>query len=440
MAKPKRYLAGFLAAAFILSAAPAQSQTPVQQAAQQVAVTDSVQKKPDVAAMTEWRRDFHAHPETAYEETRTAAKINELLKSWGLETHTNIGKTGVVGILKGKPGAGAICLRADIDALPMTEQNAAIDYASKTPGKAHGCGHDGHAAMLLGAAKYLAETKNFEGTVYFIFQPAEEGGAGAKAMIDDGLFDIVKCDGIYGMHAWPGMKAGEIAVSEGNITAASDNFTIRLKGKGGHAAYPADNIDAIKMAAEIVAELHKMRDAAAPAGEGAVLAVTMLHGGEAMNVMPEKIEMSGTVRTFGAETQEKLERGIKETAERIAKQYGATVEVEYKRGYPSVFNSNDQTANARAAAEAVLGKNNVRPFARTMAGEDFSFFAQRIPGAYIALGQWDGVSPKGTLHSPTFNFNDATLETGASYWIKLVETQLKPAPVTPTIKPENKTP
>jgi amidohydrolase len=437
MAKPKRYLAGFLAAAFILSATPVSAQQVQTQAP--VAVTDSVQKKPDVAAMTEWRRDFHANPETAYEEMRTAAKINDLLKSWGLETHTNIGKTGVVGILRGAPGAGAICLRADIDALPMTEQNPAIDYASKNAGKAHGCGHDGHAAMLLGAAKYLAETKNFAGTVYFIFQPAEEGGAGAKAMIDDGLFDIVKCDGIYGMHAWPGMKAGEIAVSEGNITAASDNFTIRLKGKGGHAAYPADNIDAIKMAAEIVAELHKMRDATAPAGEGAVLAITMLHGGEAMNVMPEKIEMSGTVRTFGAETQTALEKGIKETAERIAKQYGATVEVEYKRGYPSVFNSADQTANARAAAEAVLGKNNVRPFARTMAGEDFSFFAQRIPGAYVAFGQWDGVSPKGTLHSPTFNFNDATLETGASYWIKLVETQLKPAPVS-TIKPENKTP
>jgi hippurate hydrolase len=442
MAK-RRILTGFLAAAFMLSAAPA----PAQQAVQQPAAVEQAKPKPDVAAMTEWRRDFHTHPETAYQEVRTAEKIDGLLKSWGLETHTNVGKTGVVGILKGKPGAGAICLRADIDALPMTEQNKSIDYASQNPGKAHGCGHDGHAAMLLGAAKYLAETKNFEGTVYFIFQPAEEGGAGAKAMIDDGLFDFVKCDGIYGMHAWPGLKAGEIAVAEGNITAASDNFTIKLVGKGGHAAYPADNIDAIKMAAEIVSELHKMRDANAPKDEGAVLAITMLHGGEAVNVMPEKIEMSGTVRTFEPATQDKLEQGIRETAARIAAKYGAKAEVEYKRGYPSVFNAHQETENARAAAEAVAGKNGVKPFARTMAGEDFSYFAQKIPGAYVALGQWDGVSPKGTLHSPAFNFNDATLETGASYWITLVETQLKPKPaVTPAvpaesrIKPENKTP
>lgn len=447
MVKKRRFLAGLLAAAFMTAAAPsasAQVQPPaitpaaIVQIGGQIAVqADTVKPAPaapvfdtakiDVSAMTEWRHDIHQHPETAYEEVRTAQKINDLLQSWGLETHTNIGKTGVVGILRGPntdANSPAICLRADMDALPMTEAHPDLAYQSQTPGKDHACGHDGHVAMLLGAAKYLAETKNFTGTVYFIFQPAEEGGAGAKAMMDDGLFDIVKCDGIYGMHAWPGLKEGQIAVSPGSITAASDKFSIQIKGKGGHAAYPADNIDAISMAADIVAALHKVKDAAAPADEGAVLAVTMLHGGEAVNVMPETVELKGTVRTFSGATQDKIEKGMKDEVARIAAQYGATAEVTYERNYPSVVNAAAETKNAVAAANDAVGADNVVPFSRTMAGEDFSFYEAKVPGAYIALGQWDGVSAKTQLHSPQFNFNDNTLKTGASYWIALVQNNL----------------
>ena len=449
--KKRRLFAGFLAAAFMTAAPPAattafaqttQAVSTVQAtavAAPPAADTSSLKDKVDVSSMTEWRHDIHAHPETAYGEVRTAEKIDGLLRSWGLETHTNVGKTGVVGILRGPntgPGSPSICLRADIDALPITETTG-VDYASTTAGKDHACGHDGHTAMLLGAAKYLAETKNFTGTVYFIFQPAEEGGAGAKAMIDDGLFQFVHCDGIYGMHAWPGLPAGQIGIAEGDITAASDNFSIHIIGKGGHAAYPADNIDAISMAADIVSALHHFKDDNVPANEGAVLAVTMLHGGEAINAMPEKVDLAGTVRTFSPETQDKLEKGIKETAERIAATYGAKVEVTYTRGYPSVFNSHDQVEAARKAAGDVVGASNVVPFKRTMAGEDFSYYSQIVPGAYIALGQWDGKSPKTQLHSPDFNFNDATLATGASYWIDLVQTQmpLKPAPQPPVPQP-----
>lgn len=431
MARKRHLLASALALAFLTAAAPspvvAQEAAPVAQletiTSQQDTVSDFDKNKVDVTSMRAWRQDFHQHPETAYEETRTAEKINALLQSWGLETHTGIGKTGVVGILRSADATDdspAICLRADMDALPVTEANTNIDYASETSGKAHACGHDGHTAMLLGAAKYLAETKNFTGTVYFIFQPAEEGGAGAQAMIDDGLFDIVKCDGIYGMHAWPGLRAGQIAVAEGSITAASDRFSIRITGKGGHAAYPATNIDAISLAADIVAELHKMRDAETPADEGAVLAVTMLHGGEAYNAMPEKVEMGGTVRTFTAETQDKIEAGIKRVAQDIAKKYGATVEVTYTRGYPSVVNTHDETVNAREAATDVAGADNVVAFSRTMAGEDFAYYNNHAPGSYVALGQWNGEGAKTQLHSPNFNFNDETLETGASYWIRLV--------------------
>lgn len=442
----KRLLAGALAAAFMTAAAPlpaaAQEAPPaVVQAQDTLAAFDT--NKLDVTAMRAWRQDIHQHPETAFAETRTAEKINSLLQSWELETHTGIGGTGVVGVLKSADAdenSPAVCLRADMDALPVTETNANMDYASQTPGKAHACGHDGHVAMLLGAAKYLAETKNFTGTVYFIFQPAEEGGAGAQKMIEDGLFDIVKCDGIYGLHTWPGLKAGQIAVGEGSITAASDRFTIKITGKGGHAAYPADNIDAIALAAEIVAELHKMRDREAPAGEGAVLAVTMLHGGEAFNAMPEKVELGGTVRTFSAGTQDKLEAGIKKTVQALAEKYGAQAEVIYSRGYPSVVNSPDETENARAAAIAALGAGNVVAFQRTMAGEDFSYYNARVPGAYVALGQWDGVGAKTQLHHPAFDFNDEVLETGASYWISLVQQELPkkaaPAEGTPPAPPQ----
>ena len=437
-------LAGLLTGVF-LSVGGAQAQTLTVEAP--IKTVEIVQTAPalDIEGMTEWRQDFHAHPETAYEETRTAAKIDELLTSWGIETHTNIGKTGVVGILKGKQtgeNSPSICLRADMDALSMTEADTTLSYRSQTPGKMHACGHDGHTAMLLGAAKYLSESKNFTGTVYFVFQPAEEGGAGAKAMIDDGLFDIVDCDGMYGMHTWPSLPAGKIGIAEGNITANSDRFTIKITGKGGHAAYPANNIDVVAMASELVTALHDYKGDNVPETEGAVLAVTNMHGGEALNAMPEILELGGTVRTFTDDTQDKLEKAITDIAERLAKEYGATVDVEYKRGYPSVFNSAEQTQNAREAAIEALGADNIVEFKRTMAGEDFAYFNDHAPGSYVALGQGKTDGSKNThLHSPTFNFNDAVLKNGAQYWVNLVENELpvqsaKPAPV----KPQSNTP
>ncbi|MFH1158256.1 MAG: amidohydrolase [Pseudomonadota bacterium] len=390
----------------------------------------------DVSAMTEWRRDFHAHPETAYEEVRTAEKVNDLLRSWGIETHVNIGKTGVVGVLKGGnagPGSPSVGLRADMDALPVTSDTAALPYTSKIPGKAHACGHDGHTAMLLGAAKYLSETKNFSGTVYFIFQPAEEVGAGARAMIEDGLFNIVRCDSIYGMHTSPytNIRVGQIGVDEGVITANSDTFSIGITGRGGHAASSADNIDIISLASEIVIELRRYREEEDPSGKEAVLAVTMFHGGEAPNAMPEKVALGGTVRAFSPDMRDKIEKAVRDIPERLAAAYSAKVSVEYKRGCSSVCNSREQTAHARAVATALLGAGNVVKTGRGMYGEDFSCFTERVPGAYIVLGQWDGKSPQNKLHSPGFDFNDATLETGASYWVRLVESLMPAASPAP---------
>lgn len=445
-----RFFTGLLTAAFLAVAPPAFAQEAAvaeQDSSAVVSIIAQEEVKPalDVAAMREWRQDFHKHPETAYEEHRTAEKVAALLKSWGIETHTGIGGTGVVGILKSADAdenSPAICLRADMDALAITENNPAIDYASVNDGKAHACGHDGHTAMLLGAAKYLAETKDFTGTVYFVFQPAEEGGAGAQAMLDDGLLDLVKCDGIYGLHIWPSLPAGQVAVAEGFITANSDRFTVKITGKGGHAAYPANNIDIVAMAADIIAELHKYKKDEIAGDEGAVLAVTKVHGGEALNAMPETLELGGTVRTFTDADQDKLEAAIQEISERLAKDYGATVEVNYNRGYPAIYNSPEETAAVREVLKAQLGEENVKEFNRTMGAEDFAYYTEQLDGAFIALGQWDGKSEKVQLHSPHFNFNDDVLETGAKYWTSLVEAQLPVATpavtpaVTPPVKPK----
>ncbi len=440
-----RFITGLLTAAFLAVAPPAFAQDAAvleqdSTAAVSIVQLDTVKPALDIDAMREWRQDFHKNPETAYEETRTAEKVATLLKEWGIETHTGIGGTGVVGILKSADAdenSPSICLRADMDALAITEANTDLPYVSQNDGKAHACGHDGHTAMLLGAAKYLAETKDFTGTVYFVFQPAEEGGAGAQAMIDDGLFDLVKCDGIYGLHIWPSLPAGQVAVAEGFITANSDRFTVKITGKGGHAAYPAHNIDIVAMAADLIAELHKYKKDEIAGDEGAVLAVTKIHGGEALNAMPETLELGGTVRTFTDEDQDKLEAAIKDISERLAKDYGATVEVAYNRGYPAVHNSPEETAAVRDVLKAQLGEENVKEFTRTMGAEDFAYYTEQLDGAFIALGQWDGESNKMQLHSPHFNFNDDVLETGAKYWTGLVEAQLPvvmPA-VAPPVKP-----
>jgi len=394
-------------------------------------------KDVDVGAMMNWRQDFHAHPEISYQEKRTAKKVKTLLQSWGLETYSNIGTTGVVGVLKGigtEQSRPAICLRADMDALPLTEVNQKLSYASQSTGKMHACGHDGHTSMLLGAAKYLSETKNFSGTVSFIFQPAEEGGAGAKAMIDDGLFNIIKCDSIYGMHTWPSLPVGKMGIAEGNITSNSDRFTLKITGKGGHAAYPAHNIDVVALASELVTALHNYKAENITQEQGAVLAVTNIHGGEVLNAMPETLELGGTVRTFSTQTQDQIAEAIQYISNQLAKKYDASIEVNYKRGYPSVYNNPVQTQKARDAAISALGKEAVVSFNRTMAGEDFSYYTQYAPGAYVALGQWGGQSKKKRLHSPTFDFNDAVLKLGASYWVNLVEGELPKAKSAPQTK------
>ncbi|TVQ82900.1 MAG: amidohydrolase [Micavibrio sp.] len=441
-----RFLAGILTASFLAVATPALAQDTATLPQQEQNITlvqaaDTVMPEVDVESMREWRHDFHKHPELAYEEFRTAEKINDLLQSWGIETHTNIGVTGVIGVLKSDDAdenSPSICLRADIDALPITEANQDLPHASVYDGVMHACGHDGHTAMLLGAAKHLSETKNFTGTVYFIFQPAEEGGAGAQAMIDDGLFDIVDCKSIYGLHAWPYLEAGQVGLSEGYITANSDRFTVKITGKGGHAAYPANNIDIVAMAAELITALHAHRDTATADGEDAVLAVTKIQGGEALNAMPETLELGGSVRTFGEEMRSTLEKGINDLAQELAEKYGATVEVSYNRGYPSVYNSAEQTQNLREIANALFGEENVKPFTQTMGAEDFSYYTQHIPGAFLALGQWDGESERHPLHSPHFDFNDDVLKYGASLWVNLIEAQMPAiAPsVEPPVKPE----
>ena len=393
----------------------------------------------DIKSMTEWRQGFHANPETAYEEIQTSKKVTNLLSSWGIETHDNIGKTGVVGVLHGKKQDtdASICLRADMDALPITERNQSLPYSSKNKGKMHACGHDGHTAMLLGAAKYLSQTKNFNGTVNFIFQPAEEGGAGAKEMMKDGLFNKVSCDQVYGLHTWPDLPLGKIAIGEGNITASHDRFTVKIKGKGGHSAFPEHYIDSVSLASEIIMALHELKNDNIAPEEEAVLSITKIHGGEALNAMPETVELGGSVRTFTDKARNAIEKAIHDISSKLAKSYGASIEINYKRGYPSILNNKAEAVFARNVAAEVVGKKNVLPFTRTRGSEDFSYFSLEKPSAYIALGQGK-MHPKGVLHSPLFDFNDAALPLGAEYWVKLVERSmpLTSTETTQIIKPK----
>ncbi len=371
-----------------------------------------------------WRRDFHADPELLYDVHRTSAKVADLLRSFGVdEVVTGLGRTGVVGVIKGSNGgAGRVVgLRADMDALPINERTGK-PYSSRTAGKMHACGHDGHTAMLLGAAKYLAETRNFSGTVIVIFQPAEEGGGGGRAMIADGLMDRFGIEEVYGLHNMPGHPAGSFAIKPGGIMAATDEFVIEVEGVGGHAARPHMTVDPVLTAANIVVALQSIMGRNVDPMKNAVVSVTVLQShGEASNVVPRSVTIKGTVRTLEPDVQSMIEARIAQIATGVAAGFGAKATASYRRGYPVTVNHAAQTVFAADVARDVAGAERVDDKTPgVMGGEDFSFMLEKRPGAYIFLG--NGNSSE--LHTDTYDFNDDIIPVGVSYWVRLAETAL----------------
>jgi len=374
--------------------------------------------------ITAWRRDLHEHPEILYDTLRTSAVVAEKLAEFGCdEVVTGIGRTGVVGVIKGKAnGSGKVIgLRADMDALPILEATG-LPYASKTPGAMHACGHDGHTAMLLGAAKYLAETRNFDGTVVVIFQPAEEGGAGGKEMCDDGLMDRWGIQEVYGMHNWPGLPTGQFAIRPGAFFAGTDQFDIYFEGKGGHAARPHETVDTAVMAAQAVTALQTIASRNAdPVGQVVVSVTSFETSSKAFNVIPQKAHLKGTVRTMSKEIRELAEERIKAICAGVAATYGGTVEVQYHPGYPVMANTKEQTEFAADVARKVSGQCEDAPM--VMGGEDFAFMLEERPGAYILLGN----GPGAMVHHPEYNFNDEAIPAGCSWWAEIVEQRMPAA-------------
>ncbi|SMC77552.1 M20 aminoacylase family protein [Rhizobium sp. RU36D] len=370
----------------------------------------------------EWRHHLHAHPEILYEVHNTAAFVAEKLKEFGVdEIVTGIGRTGVVGVIKGRGESDrAIGLRADMDALPL-EEITGKPWASKSPGKMHACGHDGHTAMLLGAAKHLCETRNFNGRAVVIFQPAEEGGAGARAMVEDGLMERFGIEEVYGMHNMPGMPLGSFGIRNGGIMAAPDKFFVTINGRGGHAAEPHMTIDTIAIGAEIVGGLQLIASRNANPVRSVVVSVTQFHAGTTHNIIPEIAHLSGTVRTHDESVRNMAEARIRQIAAGIAAAHGAEVTVEYERACPVTSNHPTETRHAAKAAIDVVGEqlvnDDVDP---SMAGEDFAFMLQARPGAYIMIGNGDTAG----LHNPAYDFNDEALGYGISYWVRLAEQRL----------------
>jgi amidohydrolase len=378
--------------------------------------------QPDIQA---WRRDIHQHPELGYDEHRTAAFVAERLREFGCdEVATGLGGTGVVGVIKGRKPAGkgdvrTIGLRADMDALPI-EEATGLPYASKASGKMHACGHDGHTAMLLGAARYLAETRNFAGDAIVIFQPAEEGGAGAAAMIKDGLFDRFTIDQVYGMHNGPGIPVGSFAIRPGPIMASTDAVDIHIEGRGGHAARPHLSIDSVMVGAQLITALQSIVARNVDPLESAVISMCEFHAGNARNVIPQTAELKGTVRTLTSEVRTMVEKRVREVVEGVARMTGAKIDLEYVRGYPVVVNHAPQTDFAIKVAGDVAGNGNVLEMPPLMGGEDFAYMLEKRPGAFIFCGNGDSAG----LHHPAYNFDDSAIVFGTSYWIKLVENTL----------------
>jgi len=375
------------------------------------------------AEIAGWRQDFHAHPELLYDVERTAGVVEQKLREFGCdEVVTGIGRSGVVGIINGRRnGSGrTIALRADMDALPMTEKTDK-GYASTVPGRMHACGHDGHTAMLLGAAKYLAETRNFDGRIALVFQPAEEGGAGGKAMLNDGLVERFAIDEFYGMHNWPGVPVGHFGIRAGGIMAATDRFYIDIVGQGGHAARPQTTIDPVIVAANMIVGLQSIVSRNVDPLASAVLSVTMVEAGEADNVISRTAKITGTVRTLDGEVQDQIEQRLADFVPQFASSFGAEATVRYARGYPVTVNAPEQTAFAADVARDVVGADRVDDDAPpSMGGEDFSFMLEERPGAYIFLGNGDSSE----LHTDTYDFNDDVIPVGASYWVRLAEKAL----------------
>ena len=374
--------------------------------------------------LAEWRRDLHQHPELAFQEHRTAGVVAEKLRAWGFDAvETGVGRLGVVGVLHGRggPGGEAILLRADMDALPMPEETG-LPHASVNPGRMHACGHDGHTTMLLGAARHLAETRNFDGTVYFCFQPAEEGGGGAQAMIDDGLFERFPARAVYGMHNWPGAPVGSFAVRPGPVMASADEFTIIVRGTGGHAAFPHRTCDPVVAGAQIVTALQSIVARKVDPLKPAVISVTQFHAGSAMNVIPDEAKICGTMRSFDAEVDALIRTEMRRVCESVAAGLGVGATLETGAvPYPPTVNDPAETAFAGQVLDALVGPDRVdRERPPVMGGEDFSFMAQKRPGCFVLIGNGE-TAP---LHTTRYDFNDEAAPIGVAYWAKLVETAL----------------
>ena len=373
--------------------------------------------------ITAWRHDLHAHPELLYDVQRTAASVAEKLKAFGCdEVVPGLGRTGVVGVIHGRKGKSdkVIGLRADMDALPI-EEATDLPYKSTVPGKMHACGHDGHTAMLLGAARYLAETRNFAGTAVVIFQPAEEGGAGGKAMLDDGMMERFGINEVYGMHNYPGMPLGQFGLRAGPLMAAADHLSIDIEGVGGHAARPQFSVDTVLVGAQIINNIQSVVSRNVDPLEAAVVSICLFQAGNTDNVIPQTAKLRGTARSLTPAVQDLLEKRLREVVEGTAKLHGAKVKFNYRRGYPVLKNHAAQTEFAASVAAGIAGKDKVNTaLAPVMGAEDFSFMLNARPGAFIFVGNGDSAG----LHHPAYNFNDDVIPIGTSYWVKLVETAL----------------
>lgn len=395
---------------------------------------DSIMAQTDeIAAL---RRDIHAHPELCFQEWRTADLVAQKLTEWGIPVHRGLGTTGLVGVVQGRDGGACgrgIGLRADMDALPMQENNH-FAHTSRHPGKMHACGHDGHTAMLLAAAQHLAQHRDFEGTVYLIFQPAEEGGGGAREMVRDGLFTQFAMEAVFGMHNWPGMPFGTMALSAGPVMASSNEFKITIRGKGGHAAMPHTGIDPVPVACQMVQAFQTIISRNKKPVDAGVISVTMIHTGDVTNVVPDLCELQGTVRTFSTEVLDMIERRMRQVAEHTCAAHEATCIFEFERNYPPTINTPAEADFARAVMADIVGADKVLTQEPTMGAEDFAFMLEVKPGAYCFIANGDGQHREPdhgggpcTLHNASYDFNDALIPLGATYWVRLAQRWLSVA-------------
>ena len=385
------------------------------------------------AAIAAIRRDIHAHPELCFQEARTADVVAQKLTEWGIPVLRGLGTTGVVGIVKSGTSQRAIGLRADMDALPMQEFNT-FGHASRHPGKMHACGHDGHTAMLLAAAQHFAKNRHFDGTVYLIFQPAEEGGGGAREMIKDGLFDQCPMQAVFGMHNWPGSDVGKFAVSPGPVMASSNEFKITIHGKGGHAALPHSGLDPVPVACQLVQAFQTIISRNKKPIDAGVISVTMIHAGEATNVIPDSCELQGTVRTFTLEVLDMIEQRMRQISEHVCAAFDMKYEFEFVRNYPPTINSTAEAEFARKVMASIVGPDHVLVQEPTMGAEDFSYMLLAKPGCYGFIANGDGAHREighgggpCMLHNPSYDFNDDLIPLGATYWVRLAEEWLKAA-------------